>query len=62
MVMNAEGTPGVSVDADAGATVPALTWVAIGLLAGGLLLLAASTALIVVPIAQASSTTSTKNA
>lgn len=62
IVMNADGTPGVSVDADAGATVPALTWVATGLLAGGLLLLAASTALIVVPIAQASSTTSTKNA
>ena len=59
MVMNAEGTPGVSVRADAGATVPALTWVAIGLLVGGLLLLAASTALITVPIARASSTKTT---
>jgi len=55
VVMNADGSPGVSVRADAGATVPALTWVAIGLLAGGLILLAASTALIAVPIARASS-------
>ena len=59
IVMNADGSPGVSVDADAGATVPALTWVAIGLLVGGLILLAASTALIVIPIARASSTKST---
>jgi len=59
VVMNADGSPGVSVRADAGATVPALTWVAIGLLVGGLILLAASTALIVIPIARASSTKST---
>ena len=52
--MNADGTPGVSVHA--GATVPGPALVAIGRLAVGLILLAASTALIAVPIARASST------
>ena len=52
--MNADGSPGVSVRADAGATVPALTWVAVGLLVGGLILLAASTALIIIPVSRTS--------
>jgi hypothetical protein len=55
MVMNADGTPGVSVRTDASATVSALTWVAIGLIAGGLVLLAGSSVLIAVPVARASS-------
>lgn len=56
LVMNTDGSPGLSVRADAGANVPALTWVAICLLAAGLILLAASTALIAVPVARVSST------
>jgi hypothetical protein len=55
LVMNADGSAGISVRADAGANVPALTWVAIGVLAGGLLLLAASSVLIIVPVTRATS-------
>jgi hypothetical protein len=35
VVMNADGRPGIDVRADAGATIPALLWIAVGLLAGG---------------------------
>ena len=41
VVMNADGSAGVAVDARIGATVPALTGLAWGLLGGGLFLLAA---------------------
>jgi hypothetical protein len=40
VVMNADGRPGIAVGADLGATMPALTWVGVGVLAaGGVLLL-----------------------
>lgn len=35
VVMNADGRPGIAVDADLGARIPAVLWIAIGLLAGG---------------------------
>jgi hypothetical protein len=47
VVMNADGSPGVSVSADAGATAPVLGWVAVGLLIGGAVLLLAGVALLV---------------
>ena len=46
VVMNADGSRGVSVRAEAGATVPVLGWVAAGLFAAGALLLAAGAVLI----------------
>jgi hypothetical protein len=45
MVMNADGSRGVDVRADVGAKVPALEWIAAGLLAGGLVLLGGAVAL-----------------
>lgn len=56
VVMNANGAPGVAVTADAGATVPALTGVAVGLLIGGVIALAGAVALIVIPVRLASRT------
>ena len=53
VVMNANGSAGVAVGADAGATVPDLAWLAVGLFIGGGLLLAAALALIIVPIVSA---------
>jgi hypothetical protein len=50
VVMNADGSRGVDVRADLGAKVPALDWIATGLLVGGLVLLAGGTALLVVAI------------
>lgn len=50
VVMNADASPVVTVSADVGATAPALTGVAIGLLAGGVILLAIGVTLIVVPV------------
>ncbi len=47
VVMNADGRRGVSVRADAGATIPALRWIAVGLLVGGALLLVAAVLLVV---------------
>ena len=38
VVMNRDATPGLTVQASAGATVPALPWIAAGLIGGGLLL------------------------
>jgi hypothetical protein len=54
VAMNADGSRPVAVQADIGATVPALTWVAVGLLVLGALLLALGVALIVGSIRRAS--------
>ena len=51
--MNSDASPGVSVTADAGATVPALGWIAGGLLVAGGVLLIAGTVLIAVPVVRA---------
>jgi hypothetical protein len=53
VVMNADASPGLSVSADVGATVPDLGWIAAGLLAGGGLLLLIAGALIIVPVTRA---------
>ncbi len=50
VVMNAAATPGVSIRADAGATVPHLGWIATALTLGGIALLALATLLIIIPI------------
>jgi hypothetical protein len=50
---NADGSAGVDVRVDFGATAPALPWLAVGLLIGGALLLIASAALIAVPVLRA---------
>jgi hypothetical protein len=47
VVMNADGSPGVSASIDAGVKVPALLWAGIGLTAGGLLLLVAAGGMLV---------------
>jgi hypothetical protein len=54
VAMNADGSRPVEVQADIGATVPALTWVAVGLLVLGALVLALGVALIVGSIRRAS--------
>ena len=54
VVMNANASPGVRVVADAGATVPDLGWMALGLLVGGALLLIVGLALIVAAVVRAS--------
>jgi Domain of unknown function (DUF4389) len=54
VVMNADASAGLDIRANAGATVPGLTWLATGLLAGGVLLLVASVLLIAIPIGRAS--------
>jgi len=46
VVMNADGSRGVSVRADAGATAPALGWIALGLLLSGAVVLAGGVVLI----------------
>ena len=53
VVMNPTGAGGVSVTADAGATIPDLAWIAVGLFAVGVILLAGALALIVVPLKRA---------
>ena len=53
VVMNANGHAGLSVTADAGATIPDLGWIAAGLFAAGGVLLIVSVALIAVPVARA---------
>jgi hypothetical protein len=47
VIMNRDGTPGVQAEARAGATVPALTWVSVGLLLAGALLLLAGLVLMI---------------
>jgi hypothetical protein len=54
VVMNADGSARVAVRADAGATVPDLRWIGVGLLAGGLVLLVLGAVLIIVPVVGAS--------
>ena len=51
--MNPDGSAGITVRADAGATIPALPWLAVELLTGGVLLALAGFVLIVVPIRRA---------
>jgi hypothetical protein len=47
VVMNADGRPGIDIEADLGAKVPALPWIGLGFLAAGALLLAGGVLLIV---------------
>ena len=54
VAMNADGSPGLTVTADIGAEVPALPWVAAGLLIGGAVMLVLGVVLIVVPTVRAS--------
>ncbi len=54
VVMSANGTPGVSVTADAGAAVPDLAWIAGGLLAVGGVLLLIAVFLVALPVVRAS--------
>jgi len=53
VAMNADARPGLSVSADVGATAPNLGWIALGLLAGGGLLLLIAGSLIVVLVIRA---------
>jgi hypothetical protein len=54
VVMNRNAAPGLTVQASAGATVPALPWIAAGLLGGGLLLAVAGALLIAQAVRRAS--------
>ena len=54
VVMNPNGSAGLSVTADAGATVPALSWIEAGLFVVGGLLLVGAVLLIAVPVSRAS--------
>ena len=54
VVMNPDASPGVAVTADAGATIPDLGWIGIGLLVGGGVLFVLAIALVVVPTVRAS--------
>ncbi len=56
VVMNADASAGLTVDANAGATVPVLPWIAGGLLIGGALALLGGVLLIVIPVRRASAT------
>lgn len=47
VVMNADGRPGVALGADLGARLPAVLWIAVGLLAAGAVLMAGGVLLIV---------------
>jgi hypothetical protein len=46
VVMNADGRPGVAVGADVGAKLPALPWIALGFLLGGVVFLAGGALLV----------------
>jgi hypothetical protein len=50
VAMNADGSRPVSLQVNVAATLPALPWIVVGLLAGGLVLLAAGLLLIVLPL------------
>ncbi len=50
VVMNADGTPGVVADVAAGAEVPALWWLVLGLFVAAALVLAAAVPLVVAPV------------
>jgi len=54
VAMNADGSRPVSVHVDVGATLPALPWIAAGLLAGGVVVLAGGIVVLVIPIRRAS--------
>lgn len=54
VVMNADGRPGISVAADLGARMPALWWIAVGVLAGGAVFAAGGALLIIDVIRRAS--------
>jgi hypothetical protein len=54
VAMNANGTRPVSVHVSVAATLPALPWIAGGLLAGGIIVLTAGVLLLVIPIRRAS--------
>jgi hypothetical protein len=54
VVMNANGSRPVGVRVNAAATLPALPWLAAGLLIGGLMILAGGTVLIAIPLGRAS--------
>jgi hypothetical protein len=47
VVMNADGGPGVDIGADLGASIPALPWIAIGVLVGGVIFMVGGLLLIV---------------
>jgi hypothetical protein len=53
VVMNRDAAAGVTVRADAGATIPVLPWIVAGLLAAGILLAAGSVLLILLPVRRA---------
>jgi hypothetical protein len=53
VVMNRAATPGLTVQASAGATVPALPWIAAGLFGGGLLLAVGGVLLIALAVPRA---------
>ena len=52
--MNSDASRPVAVQADVGATIPWLIWLAVGLLIFGVLLLALGTVLIAIPVHRAS--------
>jgi len=54
VTMNADGSAPVSVHVSVAATMPALPWIAAGLLAGGVIALAGGVLLLVIPIGRAS--------
>jgi len=54
VVMNADGSRPVSVQVNGAATLPALPWIAAGLLAGGFICLAGGVLLIAIPLRRAS--------
>jgi hypothetical protein len=53
VAMNANGTRPVSMQVNVAATLPALPWIAVGLLIGGFIVLGAGIALIAVPLQRA---------
>ena len=59
VVMNADARPGIEVGADLGARMPAVLWIAIGLLAGGVIFLAGGALLIAGAIRRRDSQAST---